>query len=384
MKTASSETMGAHDSGGSNLPAMPPDGKPVVLHYTGYTVDGGGILAVVRALVGEGRFHCLLGVNPDFQQRGRPRLPLWHGPPIRGERIDPLNALRALRVAWRVRRWLRGGAGRIFHGHSRAGLLVALWLALLGERRVIVTVHVFGRQRWFYRRAAALLGERLYWLGPAMKRHYRIGAETWSGCLPDCVPNTAVRPVRSRPPHPVVIFGCVGGLVPVKQWELVIRALACLPREMPVRVVHAGREDGSAASAAYAARLRRLGDELGVADRIEWRGETGDMVSFYEGIDCLIVPSPWEASSVAALEAVAAGVPVLAAETSGTRDLVECCEGGWLFAADSAEALGQRMLTLARGPDLPAWRRNDAALVKFTAAHAAAAHAAVYRSLLGR
>ena len=361
---------------------MPASDQTVVLHYTGNTVDGGGVLAVIRALAGAGRFRCLLGVAPGFIQRGRPRLHLWRGPQIRSERIDGLNAWRALVVAWRVRRWLRRGSCRVFHGHSRAGLLVALWLAFLGERRVAVTVHAFGRQRWFYRWAAARLGKRLHWLGPAMIQHYGAGAPTWSGCLPDCVPDSAVRPAPMRTVRRPVTFGCAGGLVPVKNWELVVQALALVPRETPLRVVHVGAEDGSSGSRAYAGRLRRLAGELGVADRWEWRGATSDMTPFWAELDCLIVASSWEASSVAALEAIAAGVPVLASAGSGTRDLIARCGGGWVFATDSVEALSERMIALAGGPDLSGWHRNDAGLAEFLATRVAATHFAVYQSLL--
>jgi glycosyltransferase involved in cell wall biosynthesis len=356
--------------------------KPTVLHYTGSARDGGGIHAVVRALAATGGFRCILGVHPALEQRHAPHLHLWRGPALKADRIDLLNALRALAVAWRVRRWLRRGRRRIFHGHSRAGLLVVMWLRLLGARRVVATVHVLGRQRWFYRLAARWLKGRIYWLGPAMMAHYRIGGRDWSACLPDCLPPAARRPLKTRCPGRPPVFGCAGALVPVKNWELVVRAVATVPPEVPVRVVHAGGEDGTPASAACAARLRREAEESGAAGRIEWRGVVADMGAFFDEIDCLIVPSRWEASSVAALEAIAAGVPVLASAASGTRDLVERCQGGWLFPADSAEALGQRMMALSRGADLSAWRRNDAALDEFTTPRSAEAHSAVYRSLL--
>jgi glycosyltransferase involved in cell wall biosynthesis len=361
---------------------MPVGAKHIVLHYTGYTVDAGGILAVVRALEGEGRFASILGVSPGFIQRGRPRLHVWRGPSVAGERIGPLNLLRTLKVALRVRRWLRRGGERTYHGHSRSGLLVALWLALLGERRVVATVHVFGRQRWFYRLAASVLGQRLFWLGPAMKHYYGVQPATWQGCLPDCVPESAVRSKMATPASQVVVFGCAGGLVPVKQWELVIRALSLIPDGARVRVIHVGEADPAGGGARYPAGLKQLCTDLGVAARFDWRGAAGDMAAFCNEIDCLIVASSREASSVAALEAISAGVPVLASSASGTRDLVERCSGGWLFAADSAEALGRRMGELACGSELAAWRRNDAGLREFTAAASVGAHLTVYRALL--
>ncbi len=359
---------------------MPAGDHPTVLHYVGYDADRGGIVSVVRALAGAGRFACVLGMNRGAVQARTPALEVLELPRISGEKIGVGTAMRALVVARAVRRWLREDPERIFHGHSRAGLLVARWLAGMGECRVVATVHVFGRQRWFYRRAAAALGGRLCWLGPSMKSYYGLPADGWKGCLPDCIPEACVRPARPRPLALVVTFGCVGALVPVKQWELVLDALEQVPAEVPLRVVQAGA--GDPGSREYAAGLRRRAEAPALASRFAWRGPVEDMAEFYAGIDCLVVAATREASSVAALEAVAAGVPVLASAGSGTRDLIARCRGGWLFPADSAEALGRRMAELARGPELAAWRRDEAGLTEFTAAKSAAAHAAVYQTLL--
>lgn len=355
--------------------------KPTVLHYTGYGSDGGGIHAIIRALRTAGSFRVVLGVSSGFaQRRSGPRC--WRGPSIEGESITPGNFARALRVAWRIRRWLVRGPHRLFHGHSRAGLLVGLWLALLGQRRVLVTVHCFSRHRWFYRICRALLGARLFWLSPAMPLYYGCTATGWSGCLPDCVPESAVRPWQPRGrPRPVVV-GCVGGLDPIKGWELVLRALACVPPAVPLRIVHIGATGTSVDRVAYASGLRRLGDKLGLGERWEWRGEESDVAAFYAGIDCLVVASRLEAFSVAALEAIAAGVPVLAPAGSGTTDLISVCAGGWTYEADSTAALAARLISLATGPDLETWRRNDEGLRAFTAPVVADAHTAAYRSLI--
>ena len=74
-------------------------------------------------------------------------------------------------------------------------------LAAAGERRVVVSVHCYGRRTWFYRWAAGRLGERLFWLSPAMKQHYEIDARggDWTQCVPGCVPGT-VRSVASTRP----------------------------------------------------------------------------------------------------------------------------------------------------------------------------------------
>ncbi len=354
-----------------------------VLHYVGYDTDRGGIVSVVRALAETQAFGCVLGVNPGFVQTRSPPLEILELPRTAGETIGLGPMLRALGVARRVRGWLRADAARIFHGHSRAGLLTGLWLAQLGESRVVVSVHCYGRRRWFYRWAKTRLGSRLFWLSPAMKTYYGVGPATWDDCLPDCIsPARAVR--RRKGPTAVLTFGLVGGFVPEKRWELVVAALKRLPAAVraQVRVVHAGDSDGTRKSAAYAEDLKTRAVAQGVADRIEWRGWVESMDGLWHEIDCLLVVSPLEAFSVAALEAVAAGVPVLASERSGARDLVTTCRGGWLFAGDSPDDLAEHLTTLIRGDQLREWKSDPDALQRFFAPAVAGQHLAFYRTLL--
>jgi len=107
--------------------------KPEVLHYIGYDDDRGGIVSMIRALAATGRVRCVLGVNPGCVQHQVPPLETMAFARVAGEAIGPLNFFRASFVAGQVRAWLRADKSRVFHGHSRAGLLVGLWLSLWGE-----------------------------------------------------------------------------------------------------------------------------------------------------------------------------------------------------------------------------------------------------------
>ena len=362
---------------------MPPLPSLTVLHYVGCDDDRGGIVSVVRALSHEGLFAQVLGVNAGFRAERGSLPPTLELPRMRGEGIGWWNFGNALRVAWVVRRWLRAEPGRIFHGRSRTGLLVALWLRFWGERAVVVSVHCLGRQRWFYSAAAAVLGPRLVWLGPAMKRHYRLSDTSWTGCVPDCVVpgEFGIRSIGDRRDGRVCI-GCVGGLVEVKRWDLVLRALSLLPRAIPIFVIHAGGEDGSPESADCARELRRIAVELGIADRVEWRGLVRNMAEFYAEIDVLLVASHWEASSVAALEAISCGVPVLASDGAGTRDLVETARAGWLFPADDPAALAETIAGLLRGAAVREFRIDPENLRPFSAAVVARQWVEIYRQCL--
>ncbi len=316
-------------------------------------------MSVLRALAGTDRFAGVLGVNPGFVQRRAPALPVLALPRIDGEIIGAKTFWRARAVAREVRRWLAVDRARVFHAHSRAGLVAALWLARAGERRVVASVHCYGRQRWFYRWAARRLDGRLFWLSPAMKRYYGVTMDdAWAQCLPGCVPVPADAPVR-RPRDPARLrLGGVGALVAWKGWHLLPEALAQLPADVRARVRfdHIGGAGIDAASQAYAARLRELTAAHGLEDRVSWHGEQASSAKFLREIDALVVASDHEPFSIAVLEALAAGVPVLAADTGGAQDLIEAERSGWFFRNADAAALAG---AIARLTQVDAWARID-------------------------
>lgn len=339
-------------------------------------------MSVIRNLAATGQFSCVLGVNPEFRQDRQPGLKVLHLPRLAGERIDLPNFWRARRVAREVRHWLRADSRRVFHGHSRAGLLVACWLRASRELQAVASVHCFGRQMWFYRIAAQVLGDRLYWLGPAMKRHYGLADRTWTNCIPDGVPMQEDGDCRRQPRRGSCLrLGCVGALVAVKEWELALEGIARLPANLPATLVHVGSTDGSVASAAYADGLRRQSERLRIADRIEWRGQLENLAAFHSEIDALVVASPWEAFSVAALEAAAAGVPIVAPDRAGTADLIESAKVGRLFRTGDPDDLARVLASFASDASQSGLDFLPAELRRFAAPAVAAQWAAVYEGL---
>lgn len=375
--------------GGALLEAMSDRARATVLHYTGYDDDRGGIMSVIGALAAENAFDSVLGVNTGFQARRLTGLPVLELPRIEGERLGWRTWLQARRVASRVQAWLAGDPRRVFHGHSRAGLAVALRLAALGERRVLATVHCYGRQRWYYRHAARKLREGLHWLSPAMKRYYGVAVEArdpWRNCLPGCVrvPGGAAagRPTGATTGDVVRLAG-VGTLTRWKRWHLVVEALATLPAERRAKFVfrHIGGTDGSADSRAYGDELRRSTTERGLADVIEWRGEQAGADALLAESDALVVVSALEPLSVAMLEALFAGVPVLAAAAGGALDVIAPPVNGWLFRGSDPVELARALEKLADPARRAAVRVEREGLQRFTAAAAAVRHAEIYRRL---
>ncbi|MBL9209121.1 MAG: glycosyltransferase [Opitutaceae bacterium] len=365
---------------------MPEPVPPTVLHYTGYDDDRGGIMSVVGALAETAAFACVVGVNPGYQSRRFPALRTLACPRVNAERLGVATLWRARTVAAAVQAWLDADPNRVFHGHSRAGLAVALRLAARGERRVVATVHCYGRHRWYYRRAARRLADRLHWLSPAMKRHYGLPVEPgdpWSGCLPGCVPGARADP-RIESVGTTLRLAGVGTLTQWKRWDLVLEALARLPEARRGRVGfrHIGGPDGSAESRACAAELQRQTAALGLSAVVEWRGEQPSSAALLAESDALVVASAGEPFSVAMLEALFAGVPVIASDSGGAQDLIVPPVNGRLFRTGDAADLARMIDDLAGAVGRGGVAIDRPALQRFTAATSAAQHVAIYRRLV--
>ena len=340
---------------------------PEVLHYVGCDDDSGGVISVIRALAAAGQFACILGTNAGAQQRRTPPLPVLELPRVAGENIGLRNAWRTRRVAQAVQVWLHAAPGRVFHGHSRAGLLVGLWLHRLGEKRVVVSVHCYGRQRWFYRWAARQLGGKLYWLSPAMRRYYGAGGEGWAQCIPGSVPGEMVVPAPAA--AAALRLGGAGLLARWKGWHLVLEGLAQLPEAQRRQVTfeHIGGTSADRGTQLYAEELRALTGRLGLEGQVRWCGPEPDATRLMGAIDALVIASQNEPFSVALLEALAAGVPVLAADSGGTVDIIQPGKNGWLFRSGDADSLAARLGELLADP---AARRLDRDEIRRTSVYA--------------
>jgi glycosyltransferase involved in cell wall biosynthesis len=139
----------------------------------------------------------------------------------------------------------------------------------------------------------------------------------------------------------------VGRLVPIKGYDLLVRA--CASARCPGQVVLVG--DGPERQ-----RLRTLADRLGVSLRLPGRVPRDRVADWLRAADLYVQPSRvlpggrTEGLPVATLEALAVGVPVLAsdsgglAELAGRRDVVLFPAGD---AKSLARAFGQFFVTAA-------------------------------------
>jgi glycosyltransferase involved in cell wall biosynthesis len=132
-------------------------------------------------------------------------------------------------------------------------------------------------------------------------------------------------------------------------------------------------------------RLVRYRDQNQIADRVHFLGERGDVPRIVEHLDCLWLASEYEGQSNAIMEAMAAGVSVVATDIAGNRDLVVPGETGFLVPVGDRAAFTRHTHHLLDDAGL-ARRLGDAGrrrmLEEFSVERMIERHASLYRQLL--
>jgi N-acetyl-alpha-D-glucosaminyl L-malate synthase BshA len=134
---------------------------------------------------------------------------------------------------------------------------------------------------------------------------------------------------------------------PVKRADIVVKVFAKIAACVPSRLVLVG--DGPDLEMAL-----DQAHELGVADRVEALGEQDQVVPLLSVADLFLLPSAQESFGLAALEAMACEVPVVASDVGGLHEVVENGRTGFLHALDDVEGMAESGIRLLRDGELHA------------------------------
>ena len=92
--------------------------------------------------------------------------------------------------------------------------------------------------------------------------------------------------------------------------------------------------------------------ELGVSERVRFLGRREDIPQLLAACDVFALPSLYEGSSLAVLEAMAAGIPIVSSAIGGTEELIEDGRSGLLVPPGDAKALAAALRRLLEEPGL--------------------------------
>ena len=99
-------------------------------------------------------------------------------------------------------------------------------------------------------------------------------------------------------------------------------------------------------------KLVQMADSCGCGDNVHFLGYRKDIISLLKCSDIFVFPSFREGLSVILMEAMAAGVPIVASRIRGNVDLIEDGVNGFLCDPEDAEGLADKIQTLLEEPDL--------------------------------
>lgn len=240
-------------------------------------------------------------------------------------------------------------------------LYAALYGRLTGARLIIHSDGTSGSERGFGRLQLfardRLLREATVCVGnsePAAERFVELGARPERVFRAPHSTNVAplhavaARRFAQAPNAPPLTILHVGRLIPRKGVDRLLRAVAAAVPRASMRVVLVG--DGPEAG-----RLRRLADELGIGEVVEFRGfaDQPELPALYAAADVFAMPTLDDPFGIVLLEAAASGLPLVASPFAGAAlDLVRPGDSGYLVEPDDIAGWSDALVTLARDPGL--------------------------------
>jgi glycosyltransferase involved in cell wall biosynthesis len=150
------------------------------------------------------------------------------------------------------------------------------------------------------------------------------------------------------PDHTFVI-GSVGRLEPIKSYDVLIKAFALLhsttPLTRPLKLVLVG-------SGSQLEKLKELSQELGISRHVIFAGEQSNPARFYPLFNCFALSSQSEGISLALLEALSCGIPVVTTHADHNHDVITDGIHGFLVQPGDIRPLTRAFGILYQNPQL--------------------------------
>lgn len=252
----------------------------------------------------------------------------------------------------RFNRWLRREKPDVVHGHMPHAAWLVRWSRPAAPvRAVLDTIHTSSTGT-----AGRKIGYRLSdWLPDSVTAVSRATADAYRAAgmvsahrlavLPNGVdveswqPDASVRATARRELGLTeeFLWLATGRLEPVKDYPTLLRAMVDLPPSARLVVAGAGWQRSV---------LQGLSKQLGIEQRVRFLGFEPDVGRWMQAADGFVLSSRWEGLPLGLLEAAACGLPAVATDVPGTREVLADGLTGWLVAPAQSAALQKAMARL--------------------------------------
>ena len=264
--------------------------------------------------------------------------------------IDKRPSFRDLSNIVSVLRYMRRYRIDLVHGHGAKAGLYARVAGRLAGARVVYTPHGGSVHAMFIRMEQGVYRsvERMlrpwtdcYVFESRYSAHGMLGQRPGDDLRWIVNPNGIALDLPLREEAPAarddLHVGVFGMLRAEKGQDLVIRAISSL-RHSGRRVVLQLYGDGPEREA-----LQVLAEDLGIDAAVVFHGDVADALSAMRAMDLIVVPSRFESFGYAAVEALAQGIPTIAARVGGLREIYGEELAGWMVPGGDDEALADKI-----------------------------------------
>ena len=332
--------------------------KKIVLHVISSLGMGGAekllcdILETTRQN-GSFKYHVLI-INDVFDEHLLSRLQKSHAT-VHLLRRPPGS--RDLTYLFKTMLLMRTVRPAIIHCHGTHALLWAWSASIVGRHgKFFLTVHdmrSIPSLGWLMRRLVRALTDRFVAISKAVEAdclHAGLlrTSTVYNGI--NLATYARVTPSNEAPPLSIITVGRLS--TDKKGHDLLIEALALCHREgvhFTARLV--GAEADTEAPGARM-RLEALARQNGLEPYVTFLGNRSDVPQLLQEADIFVHPSRYEGFGLALVEAMAAGLPVIASDIDGPREILRSGEDGLLFPANDAKALAKALLRIHDNPEL--------------------------------
>ena len=328
---------------------------PRIAHVISTPQGSGGAEQVLAAIIrgGQERNWDQMVLNPMATHRqGSAMHELCAGEPYEGY-LRP-----GLRGAMNVRRWLArrldGFAPNIVHAHLMHALVLVASLPARPGRASVLTHHhgnhfeaLGARGRELADRLGGRRFDRVVAVSPFVADHLRHRYGYASEAVVTICNGWSGRPVDRRPSEAPTIV-CVANFRHQKGHRFLLEAFKQVVDRMPsarLKLVGDGELRGA---------LERQARHLGIDGAVDFTGPVDDIWPLLAEAHVFVLPSLYEPFGLVIVEAMAAGVPVVATAVGGVTGLVQADEDGLLVRAGHERDLARGILRVLSDPGLAA------------------------------
>jgi glycosyltransferase involved in cell wall biosynthesis len=270
----------------------------------------------------------------------------------------PMRNRIDLRVALKIARLVRLERYSLIHCHTVRTALVGSLAAKLAGVPLVYHVHSpmsrntdrlwLNRINSIVERLSLRRASRLIAVSESLKEHMvRQGFDpSLVTVVHNGVPTLYEIPFRT-PPRGQWTLGTAALFRPRKGMEILLHALSLLQGGgVRLRLRAVGRFE----SADYEQKIHVLAEKLGLKDVIEWTGFTGDVTTELFRMDLFVLPSLFgEGLPMVVLEAMAAGVPVVASDVEGISEAVRHGQDGVIVPPGDSTRLAESLMDVIAG-----------------------------------